>query len=197
MTTYITPIGLIANAAPGFRSTPAIVARRPVARFDDEIDRLFDDFASPWFDYDLPRSDESKARAMGSMIPRMDMRSDDKAYTIVAELPGVPMDGIVLETRENILTLRGEKRVETPKAPEEGRTAEAREGGEDGGDEKPQTTVHVQERFHGSFRRVLAMPDDADMDGIKASLKDGVLTVTVPKKVEKEPATRTIAIERS
>ena len=42
--------------------------------------------------------------------------------------------------------------------------------------------MHTYERSYGSFSRVFSLPDEADLDSIRSELKDGVLTLVVPKK---------------
>ena len=48
------------------------------------------------------------------------------------------------------------------------------------------TTKHVVERRYGSFERSMTLPDDADIDNIRASHKNGVLTITIPRIQPKE-----------
>lgn len=99
------------------------------------------------------------------LAPASDARSDEAAYTITMELPGVAEEDIHLSVDSGLVSVRGEKKAER----------------EEKGD-----TWYFSERQFGSFQRSFRLPQDADEAGVKAALKDGVLTVTVPKKA---PAT--------
>jgi HSP20 family protein len=145
-----------------------------VARLHNDIDRLFDGFISPWLDFDLLGRRNAKPVG-GSVIPRLDVHSDDKNYTVTAELPGVPMSDISLEVKENTLYMRGEKKVES--------TEEKKD-------------YHISERMYGSFERALALPEDAMVEEIKASHKDGILTVVIPRKAPEQPSSRSITINQ-
>jgi HSP20 family protein len=101
------------------------------------------------------------ARLQDWLAPASDASSDDKAYRITMELPGVAEEDIHLSVDDGVVHLKGEKKS-------------AR-------DEKG-TTWHFTERQYGSFSRSFTLPEDADAAGVKAELKDGVLTVTLPKK---------------
>jgi HSP20 family protein len=52
--------------------------------------------------------------------------------------------------------------------------------------------VHARERFAGSFRRVVSLPEDADPGKVEASLRDGVLRITVAKREASKPRRITI-----
>jgi len=104
----------------------------------------------------------------------VDIAGSEKEYVISAELPGVDEKDIHVELRGDSLILSAEKRQE---AKSEGKG------------------FYRIERSYGSFQRVLAVPDDADTDAVKASYKKGVLTVTLPRKASIAPVSRRIAIE--
>ncbi len=99
-----------------------------------------------------------------TFLPSLDVRSDEKAYTVHAEIPGVSKDNVKLEVHDGRLVLSGEKKEEVT----------------DG------ETKHVIERRFGSFERTMTLPDDADVEHISANHKDGVLTVTIPRATPKE-----------
>ena len=102
--------------------------------------------------------------AEGLFIPKLDVKATDKEYDISAELPGVQEKDISIEVEDRTFVLSGEKKDER----------EEKKEGEGG--------HYRMERRYGSFRRVLTLPDDADVDGAKAEFKDGVLKVTFPRK---------------
>ena len=103
--------------------------------------------------------------------PAMDVQESKDAYVATVELPGAKKEDITIECHENVLTIKGEKKSER---------------------EEHDEHRHYTERTYGSFSRSLRLPADA-ADDVKASFKDGVLTVEIPKAAERKP--RAVAIE--
>lgn len=130
-----------------------------------DIDRFFND---SW-----PISSESRAGTF--FAPRVDIKELDDHYEITAELPGVARDDIHVHVKEGILTLEAETSQED-KEEKEGR-------------------VIRQERRYGKFMRSFNLGNDVEESDIKASFKDGVLTLQAPKLVEKEVERRRIEID--
>jgi HSP20 family protein len=95
------------------------------------------------------------------LAPMSDAKSSDDGYRITMELPGVEEDDIHLSVEAGLVTVKGEKKTER----------------EDKGD-----TWYFSERQYGSFQRAFRLPPDADDAAVKAGLKDGVLTIQVPRK---------------
>lgn len=118
-------------------------------------------------------------KALGARLtdwtsPAAEASSDDGAYRIAVEVPGVEEKDIDVTVHEGMLTVKGEKKT----------TRE--EKGE---------TWYFSEREFGSFSRSFRLPPDADDTGVKASLKDGVLSVTVPRsKAADKPKGRKVEI---
>jgi HSP20 family protein len=104
--------------------------------------------------------------------PAANITENDDEYTIRADLPEVRKDDIELTVANGVLTLSGERRYE--------KSSE---------DEKE----HRRETFHGSFQRSFALPEDVDVEAIKADSRDGVLIVRLPKQAAKKP--RSVRIE--
>jgi len=102
--------------------------------------------------------------------------STDEAYSIRMELPGVDEDDIHLTVENGTVTVKGEKKSER----------------EEKGD-----TWYFSERQFGSFERSFRLPADADEGNVNAALKDGVLTVTLPRKGPKESAARRVKIDKA
>jgi HSP20 family protein len=125
--------------------------------FGDEFDNLFEGFFRPL----SPRS------ATGANMPAVDVKENDKAYVIQAELPGIKKEDISVTVQDGVLTISGESRSET-KEEKEGR-------------------VIRQERRYGKFVRSMRLGTAADESGMKAAYKDGILEVTVPKAKQPEP----------
>lgn len=146
----------------------------PLRDFHREIDRLFDrtfrDFGFSSFGFDRPLS----LTANRMLRPVTDLSASDKEYTVTVEIPGAEKDDIKIEVSNNIITVRGEKKQKK---------------------EETNKEHYRQERFYGSFQRVLSLPKDADQNNIKAVFRQGVLTVTMPRKAIPKPDVKEIPIE--
>jgi HSP20 family protein len=101
--------------------------------------------------------------------------SDNEAYSIRMELPGVAEEDIHLSVENGVVRVRGEKKAER----------------EEKGD-----TWYFSERQFGSFERSFRLPPDADEENVGASLKDGVLTVTLPRKASQGSDARRVTIQK-
>lgn len=157
---------------------------QPLDRLHHDIDRLFNGFfTSGW-----PTSLLDKPQA--DIRPSLDIHSDDKAYTIHMEVPGVDPDEVKVEVRDGLLTVEGEKKMECA-AP----AAAADKAGEQAA-AADKTVWHVQERVYGSFRRQISLAEDADVEAITADHKNGVLTITIPRKQPEAPAARSITVRK-
>eukprot|EP00871_Galdieria_phlegrea_P001192 jgi/Galph1/2073/GphlegSOOS_G733.1 len=114
----------------------------------------------------IPRVSGSEAQVWS---PRVDLIEKDDAFIVKAEVPGVRRENVSVDLKGDILTISGEKSDEK-KADEE----------------KEGYVYHRMERSYGKFERSIRLPKHVDRRAIKATCKDGMLTVTVPKKqVEK------------
>lgn len=98
--------------------------------------------------------------------PRVDITENEAAYVIVADLPEVPKDAVKVTVEDGVLTVKGERKWEK---------------------KTDNTKVHLIERAYGTFTRSFRLPEDAAGDQVKAAFKDGVLTVTLPKREESKP----------
>lgn len=110
--------------------------------------------------------DKLANEAEGTWHPSVDISENDNAFVLKAELPGVNREDINIDINNKTLTLKGEKKFE----------------------EKTEKENYVRvERSYGSFSRTFALSDKVDTENVKASYKDGVLEVTLPKKEEAKP----------
>ena len=114
---------------------------------------------------DLARSNDFSGRDFwtawpGSNWPAVDVVEEDKQFVMKAEMPGLKPEEVDVKVHGNVLTLKGEH-----KASEE----ETKEG------------YRRIERRYGKFERSFTLPDNVESSKVDASLKDGVLTVTIPK----------------
>ncbi len=96
----------------------------------------------------------------GIWYPPVDIYESEGQIVLKAELPGVEIEDVEIETDDNTLVMKGERRFAKNLCEE---------------------NYHRMERFYGTFHRVFTLPYSIDSTGIKASLKDGVLKITVPK----------------
>ena len=117
------------------------------------------------------------ARVADWLSPAAEASGSKEAYDISVELPGVSEKDIELTVDNGAVTICGEKKTQV---------------------EKQGDTWFFSERQYGAFRRSFRLPEDADGAQASASMKDGVLHVTVPKKTpeEAQAATR-IMISRT
>lgn len=105
--------------------------------------------------------------------PGFEIRETDDAFVFRADMPGVRSDDLDISMIGNQLQISGKREQEQQQ--DEGR-------------------YHTYERAYGSFARVFALPDSADVDNIRAELTNGVLTLSVPKKPGSAPQRRKIQI---
>lgn len=106
-------------------------------------------------------------RGMGrGGFPALNIGSTPSSVEVYAFAPGLEPDSIDVNVERGVLSLSGERK-ETP------------------ADDK--TTVHTNERFAGSFRRVLSLSDDVDANAITANYRDGVLHVSLKRRESAQP----------
>jgi HSP20 family protein len=102
-----------------------------------------------------------------NMVPAVDVIEDKDAYHFYFEMPGLKNESIDARVEDGQLIVEAERtRPEWPR----------------------ETRVHVAERGYGKIHRAFELPNDASRDRIDASYKDGVLEVTVEKKLESKSA---------
>ena len=104
--------------------------------------------------------------------PSIDVFESDDEIVVRAEIPGVDAEDVDISIADNHLIIKGEKRQES--------------------ETKDQNYCCV-ERSYGSFRRSLALPSGADVDSIKASSRNGILSILIPKSDDRK--SRKIEIE--
>ena len=109
----------------------------------------------------------------GELRIRVDVKEDDKAYTIHAEIPGVRKEDIQIEVDGGQLSIRAEVK----------RASEKKDG---------EKLLH-SERYYGMVSRSMSLPSEIDTQGAKAEYKDGVLSLTLPKKAAASARRVTVA----
>jgi HSP20 family protein len=101
-------------------------------------------------------------RTAGVVAPAVDIYETDKAFVLLADMPGVAPDGLDVVAERNELVIRG--RVDPPAS-----------------------TPDYQEFELASYYRTFTLTDDLDTAGISATLRDGVLRIEIPKSPKVQP----------
>ena len=133
-------------------------------RLQDEINRLFGNAIG---------NDSSAATV--SWMPAVDIHEYQDRFELYVDLPGVDTTQVELTLEDGVLTIAGERQPEVV-----ARDAQSLQ-------------YRRTERGHGRFYRRFVLPDTADDDNVKASGRNGVLTVTIPKQARALP--RRISID--
>ena len=136
----------------------------PVLSLHRQMNRLFDDV---FRGFDDPRLWGGRGA-----WPSVDVEETEKEYRVTAELPGLEERDVEVLLQDGLLTVRGEKKLET----------EAR-------------NRSYSERFYGRFERQITLDRDVDDGAVNATFKNGVLTVTLPKAADARP--RQISVKAS
>jgi HSP20 family protein len=143
------------------------IARRddgdPFATMQKEINRMFNQFGRG-FPARFADSDVS---------PRIDVAETDNAIEVTAELPGIEEKDVDVMLRDDVLTIRGEKKSER---------------------EEKKADYHVVERSFGSFSRSIQLPFEADGEAVKANFAKGLLKVTIAKPAQVKDKTVKIPV---
>ena len=139
---------------------------REVSRLRREMDRLWDAFFGPGRRAFRPLEAE--------WAPAVDVSETADKVVVKAEGAGMDAQNIDISLSGDILTIKGEKKSER---------------------EEKKENYHLVERSHGSFSRSLRLPTAVEADKIEAAYKQGVLTITCPKK--EKPKTNAIQTKQT
>lgn len=113
-----------------------------------------------------PFRDMEFPEIQSAYLPSFDIKETSKGYVFIADLPGVKQEDLDINLTGNRLTITGR------------RESEERKEGEN---------FFATERSFGNFSRTFSLPEGVDGTGVVAELKNGVLTLTVPKVPEVQP----------
>ncbi len=123
----------------------------------DELDTLFE--LPFWSNFGR------QTQLFSGWTPALDLYENNDNLIAVVELPGMRKEDIEISLHDGMLTIGGERKSET------------REG------DKAERT----ERYIGKFRRSITLPTRVDANKVRATYKDGILTITLPKAEEAKP----------
>ena len=138
-----------------------------------DMDRLFEDFKADWENtFLVPRAFATDLIRQ----PLIDLADNGKEFVVKAELPGIKKDDLSIEITENAIEISGET------------ATEQKEEDKDKGFLK-------RERRYASFYRSLPLPEAVLTDKADAELKDGVLTVKLPKATQSEKKTKKVQVK--
>ncbi len=142
----------------------------PFAEFHKQMDVLFDDWARSM------RAPVAARGEAGILRPTIDVSETDDAFKLIAELPGVEEKDVDVTVSDDRLTIKAEKRKESEEKGEH---------------------FHRMERSYGTFERTMTLPRGVDTENVNAEMKNGTLTVTIPKTQSMKEHTRKIAVRKA
>lgn len=133
-----------------------------------ELERFFQDFFEESFSPRMWKRFPSlkKLRELEGISPSVDMYDEKEEIVVKAEVPGIEKENINISISDNMLTIKGETKKE---------------------EEVKEEDYYYAERSTGSFSRILSLPTKVQADKIKASFKDGILEIRLPKSEEAKP----------
>jgi HSP20 family protein len=137
---------------------------------DDRLSSLRDE-VNRLFDFSWPSRDSG---LFSGWSPALDVHDDKDQLTVQVELPGLQKDQIDISLHDGVLTVSGERKTDR---------------------ERKEGETFRSERYFGKFQRSVTLPAQVDASKVKASYKDGILTIELPKAEEAKP--RQIAISAS
>ena len=106
-------------------------------------------------------------------FPALNVGGTPQTVEVYAFAPGVDPKTLEIDLERGMLTIAGERKSQLP-------------------DDGARSTLHINERFAGSFRRVISLPEDADPDAVEASFKDGLVHISIQRRAAAQPRRITI-----
>lgn len=111
-------------------------------------------------------------------FPAINVGTTPEAVEVMALAPGVDPNGLQITVDRGLLVIAGERKAVNPSGSPE---ANDRQG------TRQDVNVYAKERFTGTFRRVLSLPEDADPSKVEANYRDGVLRISVGRRESSRP----------
>lgn len=136
-----------------------------------EIDDMFDRYTRAGC---VPGGAGQELARTGDWTPRVDIAETDNAFLIKAEVPEVKKEDVSITVDNGVLSIRGERKQEK---------------------EETGKTFHRIERCYGEFTRNFTLPDNVDESNIKATFKDGMLSLEIPKTEKAKPKAIEVKVE--
>ena len=137
---------------------------RPAADLYSELSRL-----QNVFDQAFGPPGRSSIRALsGATFPVLNVGTTPDAVEVMALAPGLDPAALEITVDRGLLVIAGERKNPLP---------EARDG----------VSVYARERFDGSFKRVVSLPEEADPNQVQANYRDGILRVSIAKRESSRP----------
>ncbi len=130
-----------------------------------EFDRLQRDMEQMFRGLGMPSSIRAVARGA---FPSINTGTTPKSVEIYAFAPGIDPAKLEITVDRGVLTIAGERKSDLP-------------------EERDSVSIYVAERFAGSFRRAMSLPEDVDSSNIQARYGNGVLHISVPRAKPAQP----------
>lgn len=126
------------------------------------MERFFEDFDKFWEDTHRELTPfRFKDIEQNEWLPEVDIYETEKNFVMKADLPGVKKEDIEIDVKENLLTIKAEKKFEEKV--------------------KKEDFVRI-EKGYGSYVRTFTVSENMDLDHVNAEYKNGILELTIPKK---------------
>jgi len=146
---------------------------RDLEQMRHEMDRIWEDlFPGARRPFEAPLRRLTGDRSVAT--PSIDIIDREKEVVVKADMPGVAKEDLDITLREDVLTISGAVKAET---------------------ETKEDHYYYSERSYASYSRSVNIPFKVEADKIKASLKDGVLTIHLPKVKELQPKKIKVEVE--
>ena len=128
-----------------------------VSLLQNQMNRLFENALQGW---------PAESNGTSSWVPPVDIYETENDLVVTTDLPGIDPKRIDMQVENNILTIRGERRLEQKLEKE---------------------NFHRVERTYGAFARSFTLSTAVDPEKIRANYKDGVLSISLPKAEHARP----------
>ncbi len=145
----------------------ALIKWEPLREIEDMFDRYTR--AMGW-----PSDRGQELMATGDWSPRVDISETDNEFLIKAEIPEVKKEDVKVSVDNGVLTIQGERKQEKEEKGEK---------------------FHRVERRYGNFVRSFTLPNNVDETKVKATFKDGMLNLQMPKTAETKPKAIEVKVE--
>jgi HSP20 family protein len=145
---------------------------RELTTLQDRVNRLFHDAWGPISGVPATRGGEESLLG-GSFAPPVDVYEDEQQIVLKMEVPGIDQKDIDIQIENNVLTIRGERKLEK--------------------EEKEENFQRIERRY-GSFTRAFTLPTSVDPEKVSAEYVNGLLKISLAKREEAKPKQIKVAI---